>query len=129
MTILSEQEIQRIAAPLESAWTLPPKAYTDPVLFQQEVETVFSNSWICVGRVEQLPNPGDYMCVDLLTQPIVVTHDHQGNLNALSRVCLHRAMPVAAGNGNATRLTCPYHKWNYEMDGRLRSAPMMRCYC
>ena len=125
MTSLSREEIDRVAAPLEGAWTLPPKVYTDAEFFQREIETVFCQNWICVGRVEQLPNPGDYMCIDLLTQPIVVTHDHSGSLHAFSRVCLHRAMPVAEGKGNATRFTCPYHNWNYELNGQLRSAPMM----
>ena len=34
-------------------------------------------------------------------------------------------MPVAEGVGRATRFVCPYHNWTYELDGQLRSAPMM----
>jgi phenylpropionate dioxygenase-like ring-hydroxylating dioxygenase large terminal subunit len=43
----------------------------------------------------------------------------------MSRICLHRGMPLVEGSGNSSRLTCPYHKWVYELDGSLRGAPMM----
>lgn len=123
--LLGESELGRVREPLERAWTLPPAAYTSPEVFQAEVDTLFARDWICVARVDQLPESGDYVCVDLPMQPIVVTRDSQGDLNAFSRVCLHRAMPVAEGAGRATRFVCPYHNWTYELDGRLRSAPMM----
>jgi phenylpropionate dioxygenase-like ring-hydroxylating dioxygenase large terminal subunit len=118
-------DLERVRQPLSSAWTLPPAAYTDPAVYAAERERIFARDWICVARAEQLPNPGDYVCVDLPTQPIVVVRGMDGELQAMSRVCLHRAMPVAEGSGNTRRFVCPYHHWTYELDGRLRSAPMM----
>ena len=58
--------------------------------------------------------------------PLVISRDLDGELHALSRVCAHRSMPVVDGSGSATRFVCPYHKWTYELDGQLRSAPMMQ---
>lgn len=115
----------RSRQPLEKAWTLPPDAYTGEAVFQREIETIFRKDWICVARQEQVAKPGDFVCFGLPDQPIVVVRDSNGKLQALSRVCLHRAMPLVEGEGNATRFTCPYHTWTYELDGRLRSAPMM----
>lgn len=123
--LLDSFDCTRLKAPLNQAWTLPPTAYTAPEIFTAEIQQIFHKEWVCVGRDEQLPNPGDYRCLDLLDQPIVITRDMQGELHALSRICLHRAMPIADGCGNATRLLCPYHHWTYELDGQLRSAPMM----
>jgi phenylpropionate dioxygenase-like ring-hydroxylating dioxygenase large terminal subunit len=123
--ILAPDAVARVRAPLERSWTLPPSAYTDPRAFEVETDTVFARDWICVARQEQLPEAGDYLCVDLPGQPVVVTRGRDGELRALSRICLHRAMPVAEGAGNATRFVCPYHHWTYELDGSLRSAPMM----
>jgi phenylpropionate dioxygenase-like ring-hydroxylating dioxygenase large terminal subunit len=125
ISLLDPDEIARSREPLERSWTLPPAAYTDARIFEAERKTIFAHDWICVARADQLPNPGDYVCIDLLEQPIVVTRSRDEKLNAFSRVCLHRAMPVAEGSGNATRFVCPYHNWTYELDGQLRSAPMM----
>lgn len=119
-------ELDRVCAPLDQAWTLPPRAYTDPAVFAAEKAHIFAGGWVCVARADQLANIGDYRCVDLLDQPIVVVRGRDSTIRALSRVCLHRAMPVAEGAGNANRFVCPYHHWTYELDGRLRSAPMMQ---
>ena len=123
--ILSREALARVRAPLARSSTLPPAAYTDARVFDVEIDTVFARDWLCVARQEQLPNPGDYVCVDLPGQPVVVARGRDGELRAFSRICLHRAMPVAEGSGNASRFVCPYHHWTYELDGSLRSAPMM----
>ncbi|HEX7038279.1 MAG TPA: aromatic ring-hydroxylating dioxygenase subunit alpha [Pseudomonadales bacterium] len=125
MDLFPPEQIARLRAPLERSWTLPPAAYTEPAVFREEAARIFRREWLCVARVDQLPNPGDYRCVELLDQRIVLTRDRHGRIHALSRICLHRAMPLVEGCGNATRLVCPYHNWTYELDGRLRSAPMM----
>jgi len=124
-TLLGAEACRKLKAPLQRGWTLPPAAYTQPDVFNCEVEHIFRKDWICVGRVEQLPNPGDYVCLDFFNQPIVVARDMRGELHAMSSICLHRAMPIASGQGNCTRFVCPYHHWTYELNGALRSAPMM----
>ncbi len=123
---LSEAELQRVTAPLAEAWTLPPAAYTHAEMFALETERVFQQGWFCVARADQVAQPGDYLCVDLPGLPLVVARDLAGDLHVISRVCAHRAMPVAQGSGNTTRFVCPYHRWTYELNGQLRSAPMMQ---
>ena len=123
--LLDTEARRRLTAPLERAWTLPPAAYVDDRVFQAEAAHIFKRDWVCVARCDQLPDPGDYLCVDLIDQPIVVARDMEGQLHAMSAICLHRAMPLAEGRGNSTRLLCPYHHWTYELNGKLRSAPMM----
>ncbi len=124
--LIQTDELQRVRNPLEEAWTLPPSAYTSAQVFERECATLFSTGWLCVGREEQFTHAGDYRCIDLPAQPIVVVRGHDGEIRAFSRVCLHRAMPVAEGAGNTTRFVCPYHHWTYELTGELRSAPMMQ---
>lgn len=123
--LFDPQDLQRIRRPLNEGWTLPREAYTSAAVFDAEVERIFSQSWLPVAHISQLANAGDFICVDLPNQPVVVTRNSAGELKAFSRICLHRAMPIIEGSGNATRFTCPYHQWTYELDGRLRSAPMM----
>lgn len=105
--------------------TLPPKAYFSPELFDLEVEKIFRARWLCVGRADQVSNPGDYMAIDVVGEPLVVLRDLDGKLRVLSNVCRHRWMKLCQGTGNKKRLVCPYHAWTYELNGRLRGAVEM----
>lgn len=108
----------------EAAVALPGQAYVDRDVFAAEQARVFRAGWAPVARVSDVARPGDYLSVDLFGAPLVVTND-DGALHVLSRVCRHRGMPVAEGRGSAKALTCPYHLWRYDLDGRLAAAPGM----
>jgi len=111
--------------PFGEAVTLAPQAYVDPEFYRLEVRRIFRREWISVGRVEQLPAPGDYFTLDLFGEPILIVRDEQHRIQAFSNVCRHRAMPVASGCGNRRSFQCRYHLWTYGLDGRLRGAPGM----
>ena len=101
-------------------------AYTDPAVFAWERDVIFGTEWVCVGRVEQLANPGDHLAADVIDQPILVTRATDGRLHAISNVCLHRSMPLVDGPGSSRWIVCPYHQWSYDLDGSLHSAPPSR---
>jgi phenylpropionate dioxygenase-like ring-hydroxylating dioxygenase large terminal subunit len=113
-------------APKSRATTLPPAAYTSQEVYDLEVDRLFRPGWMMVGRADRIPNPGDYQCVDLLGESLVMTRDRDGELHVISRVCAHRWMPVAEGSGNAKALQCPYHLWTYALSGELVGAPEMQ---
>jgi phenylpropionate dioxygenase-like ring-hydroxylating dioxygenase large terminal subunit len=104
---------------------LPAACYVDPDFWQAEVERVLRPGWHAVARVDELPKVGDFRSLDLFGEPILLVRDETRRLRAFSRVCLHRAIPIVEGEGNAKRFTCPYHRWGYDLDGRLRAAPLM----
>ena len=104
---------------------LPPDAYLSPELNELEVRTIFERSWLCVGREEYAPEPGDYYTIDVMGEPVVIVRGADGVVRALNTACRHRAMPVVSGRGNARRFVCPYHAWVYATDGRLIAAPHM----
>ena len=122
---LTTDERDRAGAPLRRSWTLPPRAYTDLAAFERERDSIFRRDWVCVARSSQLPGPGDYVAADVLDQPVVVIRDGDGEVRALSNVCLHRSMPLVSGTGSARWIVCPYHLWSYDRDGSLHTAPMM----
>jgi phenylpropionate dioxygenase-like ring-hydroxylating dioxygenase large terminal subunit len=107
------------------ARSLPLDAYTSQDLFDAEIERIFRHEWICVGRTEQVGEVGDWFSADVAGEPVVVTRNENGEINALSAVCRHRYMTVAQGTGNSRRLVCPYHRWNYNLDGALVGTPLM----
>ncbi len=106
--------------------SLPPDAYLSPELHRLEVERIFRREWLCVGREEDVAAPGDYYCIDLLGDPLVIVRDDEGQVRALSSVCRHRYMLVVTGAGRTSRFVCPYHAWTYATDGRLVAAPYMK---
>lgn len=107
---------------IEEARALPMDAYTSAELFERELDAIFRKDWICVGRLEQVTEPGDYFTIEFAGEPIVVIRGQDNKLRALSAVCRHRYMSVVSGSGNTARFICPYHRWVYETDGTLRSA-------
>jgi phenylpropionate dioxygenase-like ring-hydroxylating dioxygenase large terminal subunit len=116
-------------ASIETAETLPPLCYTSRDFFEFEKKAVFDKEWLCVGRTDWLPNPGDFYTTTVVDEPIVVVHDRDGTIRAMSSVCQHRAMLVAEGEGNTRTFTCPYHHWIYNLKGDLINAPAMEKTC
>ena len=114
---------------LADSETLPPECYTDAGFYEFEKEALFNHEWLCVGRVEQLKNPGDYFTTRIIGEPLLIAKDRAGEIRAMSSVCQHRAMLVAEGAGNTRGFVCPYHHWTYDLDGRLVGAPAMDKTC
>ena len=125
LTGLTAVELERVALPLEKAFTLPPNAYIRDDLFEQESERIFRKSWLPLARVDQIATPGDFLSMDLFGQPVMIVHGQDGEIRVMSRTCLHRAAQVAEGNGNRKLFTCPYHAWSYDTAGQLVRAPLM----
>lgn len=109
----------------EQARALPASFYTSPEVLEVEKEYLFRREWMCVGRVEEIPRPGDYMTADLLGEPVLIVRADDGAIRAMSNVCRHRGMVIAAGHGHAERFVCPYHAWTYDTAGRLLRSPLM----
>ncbi|QIE26879.1 Carnitine monooxygenase oxygenase subunit (plasmid) [Caballeronia sp. SBC1] len=111
--------------PFSDARSMPPAVYTSPAFLALEQERIFRREWLCVGRASTLTEAGDYLTADIDGQPIVVLRDEHLALKAFSNVCLHRMSVLLEGRGNTRRIVCPYHAWNYTLDGQLHGAPMM----
>jgi choline monooxygenase len=111
--------------PFSDARSMPPAVYTSPEFLALEQERIFRREWLCVGRASTLAHAGDYLTADIDGQPVVVLRDETLALKAFSNVCLHRMSVLLEGRGNLRRIVCPYHAWNYSLDGQLQGAPLM----
>src|SRR5215467_13284710 len=109
----------------DQAWSMPSTFYRSPEFLALEREQLFMREWICVGRVEEVERPGDYLALEILQEPVVVMHGIDGKIRAFSNVCRHRGMTIARNQGNAKGLVCPYHHWSYDSTGRLIGTPRM----
>ncbi len=112
----------------DSAWTMPASFYTDPAVLALEQRHLFGQEWICIGRVEELAKPGDYMTFELCHEPLIAVCAGDGSLHVLSSVCRHRGTVLATGSGNTSLLVCPYHHWSYDLKGRLKAAPRLEAH-
>jgi choline monooxygenase len=111
-------------APLAEASTIPAPWYIDPRIADLEAKTVFSNTWQLVGRAEQVEKPGQFITTTIAGEPIVVVRGNDHILRAMYNVCRHHAAAVVTEPcGQASILHCPYHGWNYGLDGSLKGMP------
>ena len=121
-----QSEFSRLLGTAQSdAISLPPAAYASVDLFALETRAIFEREWICLGRVEETPEPGDYFTTELVGDPLLVVRGADREIRVLSNVCRHKWTQVAAGEGHAEKFVCPYHAWTYGLDGRLLGARFM----
>lgn len=113
------------AVPFERAHAMPKSVYTSPDFLALEQRHIFAKEWLCAGRAEALPDPGDYLTMTISGEPVIVLRDRDGEIRALSNVCRHRMSTLLTGRGHTRAIVCPYHAWTYNLDGTLRGAPAM----
>ena len=120
------QELRaNVAQPFVRAHAMPKSVYTSPEFLALEEEHVFAKDWLCAGRADSLPEPGDYLTMEITGEPVIVLRDRDGTLRGMSNVCRHRMSPLLQGRGHVRSIVCPYHAWTYNLDGTLRGAPAM----
>jgi len=117
-------------APLAEAHTIPSAWYIDPTIAALEDRHVFGANWQAIGRLDQVVSPGDYFTTELAGEPILAVRGADGQLRAFFNVCRHHAAAVATQTcGHAQSFRCPYHGWNYGLDGSLKGMPEFAGVC
>jgi glycine betaine catabolism A len=107
--------------------TLPASYYTDLELFRGEIDTFFFEDWICAGRADAIPKPGNYFLREIAGESLIIVRTEAGAVEAFYNVCRHRGTRLCSKSEGsfAGRIQCPYHGWTYGLDGRLLGAPHM----
>jgi phenylpropionate dioxygenase-like ring-hydroxylating dioxygenase large terminal subunit len=103
--------------------------YTDPDVFQQELERIWYQTWVYVGHVSEVPEPNDYVLKSIGPQQVIMSRDKQGEIHLLLNRCTHRANLVCdAERGNSSAFRCPYHGWTFSNTGQLLGYPFNSGY-
>lgn len=111
-------------APLAEASTIPAAWYVDERIADLERQTVFSRTWQAIGRAAQVEESGHFVTANVAGEPLVAVRGNDGVLRAFYNVCRHHAAAVVTEPcGQASILHCPYHGWNYGLDGTLKGTP------
>lgn len=104
---------------------LPIEPNVSPEYFDLEREKIFKRSWLNVGRVEDIPQAGDYLVKELalLKTSVIVVRGKDGSLRAFHNICRHRGNRVAVGRSHARSFICGFHGWTYDLTGNLVRVP------
>ncbi len=124
-SILHQSLQQTANLPPESPMGLSGNFYTSAEFFEFEKASVLHTGWHCIGRADEISEPGDYIADKILDEPIIVIRGDDHKIRALANVCRHRGMQLASGTGNTKRFVCSYHAWSYARDGKLVRAANM----
>jgi choline monooxygenase len=118
----------RRAATLEfaQAHPIPPAVNHSQAFHDLEQQAVFQQEWICVGRGDEIPAPGDFLTHEIAAVPVLAVRQQDHSIKAFVNACAHRfACLVPETRGSAKRFTCRYHAWTYDSAGALLRAPHM----
>ena len=100
------------------------RVYTDPAVFDLEMERIFNRSWLYAGHESQVPGRGDFITTQLGKQSVILAR-HQDGINVLFNRCPHRGAKICeTESGNARPFRCPYHGWVFDTDGRFISSSL-----
>ena len=105
------------------------KVYTDPDIFELEMERIWNKAWIYVGHDSQVKEPGDYFATSIGKQPVVMTRHRDGRVHVLFNRCSHKGAQVVGDScGHAPKLRCSYHGYVFDTDGMLLHIPREEGY-
>ena len=95
------------------------RVYTDPTVFDLEMERIFNRSWLFAGHESQVSNRGDFITTQVAGQTLIVVR-HEDDIKVLFNRCPHRGAKICeTESGNARPFRCPYHGWVFDTDGRF----------
>jgi len=103
---------------------LPIEAYTSQEWLDRELKYIFSTTWQFAGLIEDVSKPGDYITVQAGLNNIFVMMGHDHQIRAFHNICRHRGTQLLQSVGKSQKaITCPYHDWIYDVQGKLISVP------
>lgn len=127
---LNQPRVADLAAVWDSPGSsrIPAGVYTNPEIYARELERIFYGPhWSYVGLEVEVPEVGCYRRTAIGERSVIMIRNRQGGISVLENRCAHRAMRFCQERyGKVKTLVCPYHQWNYNLDGKLIGVPFQR---
>ncbi|MYF10818.1 MAG: Rieske (2Fe-2S) protein, partial [Gammaproteobacteria bacterium] len=104
---------------------IPYANYTSKAFLQAEFDKLWPRVWQMACREEHIPEPGDYHVYDIGTLSAIVVRNKDGAIRAFRNACMHRgtALRDPESSGFCRSFKCPFHGWEYDLDGKLIHLP------
>jgi glycine betaine catabolism A len=120
------KQIQDLIANRLKGHSLDAPFYLSPEIFDLDMKEIFGKHWIQVAIDPDIPEPGDYVTVEVGKNSIVIVRDDDMSVRAHHNVCRHRGSRLCSEHkGTVGNLVCPYHQWTYNLSGELLYAEHM----
>lgn len=112
--------IQNLLARRVPGYSLEQAFYTDPDVFQHDLDNIFYRDWLFAIPACELEKAGSYVTHTVGAYRIVIVRSADNQIRAFHNTCRHRGSVLCkAEKGHVPKLVCPYHQWTYELDGSL----------
>ncbi len=123
---MSEAGIANSNAPFDwpegGVTRIPFRLFSDPEIYRLEQDRIFRGPvWHFLCLEIDIARPGDTKTSFVGEIPVVVTRDHDGAVHAMVNRCAHKgALVCLKERDNCQTLSCVYHAWTYDLQGRLK---------
>jgi phenylpropionate dioxygenase-like ring-hydroxylating dioxygenase large terminal subunit len=108
---------------------VPKERYYDPDFYQLEIELLWPRVWQMACRLEEIPQPHDFVEYEFLDQSIVVLRTEDMGVRAFQNACRTRGVRFVQGRGTCGGgFTCPFHGWCYGLDGKNTGIPRRKTF-
>jgi nitrite reductase/ring-hydroxylating ferredoxin subunit len=106
---------------------IPVSRYISTEFYDREMVDVWPRAWQLACTVDHVAAPGDWFEYRVGVISVLIVHGDDGVLRAFQNVCLHRGSELCVGSGSdLAEIRCPFHRWTWGLDGRLREVPSRR---
>ena len=68
--------------------------YSDPEIFEAELDKVFNNTWVWLAHESEISQKGSYKTANIGRQPVIVVRQRSGDVKVLLNRCRHRGATV-----------------------------------
>lgn len=105
--------------------------YISEEFMELEWQKMWTKVWLLGGLERDIPEPGQYHCVDFGRESVILVRQLDGSIKAFYNVCLHRANRIADvgfGEVENNEFRCRYHDWTYALDGELTHIPDLETF-
>jgi len=122
--------IQRIVTTTDDEPPVTPleigvEAYTSKDYLRAEQDKLWNKVWQQVGRVEEIPNVGDFLTYEIMDDSFIIARSSADKINAYHNVCSHRGRRLVdtpdgkhEAKGNCRTFVCGFHGWTYDLEGK-----------
>ncbi|RLT90207.1 MULTISPECIES: aromatic ring-hydroxylating oxygenase subunit alpha [unclassified Ketobacter] len=109
---------------LSEPLTYSVEAFTSPRYAEEESDKLWAKVWQHAGRVEEIPEVGNYITYDIMDDSIIIVRSALDTIKAFYNVCSHRGRQLVdtpqgahSACGRKQNFVCGYHGWTYNLEG------------
>ena len=97
--------------------------YVDPGFAALEMRHIWMRCWQFACREEDIAEVGDRVAYDVGELSFLIVRTAADDFAAFYNTCLHRGTRLCQGKASAASIRCPFHGWNWTLDGALAHVP------